>query len=77
MYMEEKTGSRMNHARIDQAMATKPEAIAVACPFCLTMVKDGLRETGRDDGVAALDIAEIIAGRLQAPAAETAEAAAE
>lgn len=67
MYMEEKIGTRVNQLRVSQAMETKPEAIAVSCPFCLTMVKDGLKEKGIE-GVQTLDIAEIVADALERPA---------
>ncbi len=73
MYMEEKIGTRVNQLRVEQAMTTAPEAIAVSCPFCLTMVKDGLKEKGIE-GVKTLDIAEIVAMSLPAPVPEVAEA---
>ena len=63
MFMEEKIGSRVNHLRVDQAMEAEPEVVAVSCPFCLTMLKDGLREK-EIDGVEARDIAEIVADAL-------------
>ncbi len=63
MFMEEQIGTRVNHLRVDQAMETEPEVVAVSCPFCLTMVKDGLREKEIDD-VQARDIAEIVADAL-------------
>ncbi len=66
MFMEEKIGTRVNQLRVEQAMETKPEAIAVSCPFCLTMVKDGLKEKGIE-GVQALDIAEIVADAIVMP----------
>ncbi len=82
MYMEEQIGTRVNQLRVDQAMETKPEAVAVSCPFCLTMIRDGLKEK-EIEGVQTLDIAEIVADALvvpeppaepeQAPAAEEPE----
>ncbi len=63
MYMEEKIGTRVNQLRVEQAMETKPEAIVVSCPFCLTMVKDGLREKNIE-GVETFDMAEVIADAL-------------
>ena len=66
MFMEEKIGTRVNQLRVEQAMETKPEAIAVSCPFCLTMVKDGLKEKGIE-GVQTLDIAEIVANAIVVP----------
>lgn len=66
MWMEEHTGTRVNVERTRQALETDPEAIGVACPFCMTMLEDGVKAAGRED-VGVLDIAEIIAGALSAP----------
>ncbi len=63
MWMEETEGKRVNIERTDQALATKPDAIAVNCPFCLTMFDDGMKNRGADD-VKLLDLAEIIADNL-------------
>ncbi len=69
MWMEEDIGDRINNTRTDQAIATKADTIAVACPFCLTMLSDGLKDRKRDEDMAALDIAEIVwrAMDLEAP----------
>ena len=66
MFMEEKIGSRVNHLRIEQAMETQPQVVAVNCPWCMTMVKDGLREKAIDT-VEARDIAEIVLDALELP----------
>jgi Fe-S oxidoreductase len=63
MWMEEHEGKRINIERTDQALATDPEAIAVACPFCMTMFDDGLKDRGAE-GVVLRDLAEIIAENL-------------
>jgi len=63
MWMEETKGKRVNIERTDQALATEPDAVAVNCPFCLTMFDDGLKNRGADD-VELLDLAEIIADNL-------------
>jgi Fe-S oxidoreductase len=62
MWMEEKTGTRINAARADEALATGAKGIAVACPFCMTMMADSLK--ARDSDVVVQDIAEVVAGRL-------------
>ena len=62
MFMEEKTGKRINVERTEELLATGAEAIAVACPFCMTMITDGV--TARGSSVPVYDIAEIVAGRL-------------
>ena len=63
MWMEETRGKRVNIERTDQALSTTPDAIAVNCPFCLTMFDDGLKNRGADD-VQLLDLAEIVAENL-------------
>lgn len=63
MWMEEHEGKRVNIERTDQALATNPEAIAVACPFCLTMFDDGLKNRGAEN-IPLRDLAEIVAENL-------------
>lgn len=62
MFMEERTGKRINVERTGELLATGADALAVACPFCLTMISDGARTLGSETPVQ--DIAEIVAGRL-------------
>ena len=64
MWMEEKVGKRINAERTEELLATGAETIAVACPFCMTMISDGVTAQGRD--VPVLDIAEVVASRLAA-----------
>jgi heterodisulfide reductase subunit D len=45
--------------------------VAVGCPFCLTMLNDGIAETGREGRLRVLDVAEIVAGACAALPAET------
>ena len=59
MWMEEH-GDRINNARTDMAIAVKADKIATACPFCMTMLSDGLKDRGKEETMAALDIAEIV-----------------
>jgi Fe-S oxidoreductase len=63
MFMEERTGKRINVERTEELLATGADTLAVACPFCLTMISDGARALGSDAPVQ--DIAEIVAGRLK------------
>jgi Fe-S oxidoreductase len=58
MWMEEKIGSRINLNRVDEAMATGAQEVAVACPFCRVMVSDGM--VARDSSVEVLDVAQIM-----------------
>jgi Fe-S oxidoreductase len=62
MFMEEKVGKRINAERADEALATGADAIAVACPFCMTMMSDSVKS--RDSRVEVYDVAEVVAGQL-------------
>ena len=62
MWMEETRGSRINAERARQALATGAEAVAVGCPFCMTMLGDGLAAEAADGAVVTtLDLSEILA----------------
>src|SRR5271166_39238 len=67
MWMEEHIGKRINHERVDEALATGAATIATGCPFCRVMVTDGVNdrqeEAGRS-GVEVLDVAQILLGSL-------------
>jgi len=60
MWMEEDIGERINDMRTDQAIEAKADTIAVGCPFCLTMMSDGIKDREKEDTMNALDIAEIV-----------------
>jgi Fe-S oxidoreductase/nitrate reductase gamma subunit len=60
MWMEEDIGERINDMRTDQAIAAGADRIAVGCPFCLTMMSDGIKDRKKEESMAALDIAEIV-----------------
>jgi Fe-S oxidoreductase len=62
MFMEERVGKRINVERTEELLATGAETIAVACPFCMTMISDGVKAAQSD--VPVLDIAEVVAGQL-------------
>jgi len=64
MWMEEREGKRINVERTEELLATGATALAVACPFCMTMISDGAKSLGAD--VPVYDIAEVVAGRLDA-----------
>lgn len=67
MWMEEKLGTKVNHERIGEAAATGAGVVAAGCPFCTTMLADGANETGRQDQLRVLDVAQIVEGRLIRP----------
>ncbi len=60
MWMEEDIGERINNARTKQAIAVKADTIAVGCPFCLTMMSDGIKDQQMSETMAAWDIAELV-----------------
>ncbi|WP_374992122.1 heterodisulfide reductase-related iron-sulfur binding cluster [Paenibacillus sp. LHD-38] len=61
MWMEEHSGTRVNHARTAQALEVKPSVISSACPYCLTMLEDGLKALSAEEKVIARDVAELLA----------------
>lgn len=60
MWMEEKTGQRINITRTEQAIETKANIIASSCPFCMTMMSDGVKSKDAQKEINVLDIAELI-----------------
>jgi Fe-S oxidoreductase len=58
MFMEEVIGKRINHERAQEIIATGATQVAAACPFCITMLNDGIADN--NGNVAVKDIAEII-----------------
>ncbi len=66
MFKEEEKGSvRINVERSDEALGTGASVIAAACPFCNTMLTDGVKNREKEDEVAVLDIAELIAASME------------
>lgn len=65
MFKEEEKGDiRINLERSNEALATGASVIAAACPFCNTMITDGVKNSNREDEVKVLDIAEIVAAAI-------------
>jgi Fe-S oxidoreductase len=58
---EEEGDERVNNRRINQLLETSPDTIASACPFCMTMLTDGLKAQDKEEEVAQLDLAELLA----------------
>lgn len=62
MFKEPEKGNKdVNIERTDEALETKPEIIAAGCPFCNTMMTDGVKAAEREDDIAVMDVAEMIA----------------
>jgi Fe-S oxidoreductase len=65
MFKEEEKGStRVNFERSDEALSTGAGIIAAACPFCNTMLTDGVKHEEKEDSVKVMDIAELIAASI-------------
>ena len=65
MFKEEEKGTvRINQERTREALETGAEIIAAACPFCNTMLTDGVKLNEKEENVKVLDIAEIIAAGM-------------
>ena len=62
MFKEPEPGSKdINIERTEEALETKPEVVAAGCPFCNTMMSDGVKNSAREGDLPVLDIAELIA----------------
>ncbi|MGB8932154.1 MAG: (Fe-S)-binding protein, partial [Anaeromyxobacteraceae bacterium] len=64
MLAEERLGTRINAARVAMARETGAPVIAAACPFCLSMLEDGIKAAGAGGEVVVRDVAELVAERL-------------
>ncbi len=65
MFKEDEPGNkRINAERVEEALETGAQAIAANCPFCLTMLRDGVSDQGREDDVMVYDLAELILDKL-------------
>lgn len=78
MWMEERIGKRVNVDRVEEALSTGAETIAVGCPFCFTMLGDGVtgkQSTGEAAGnVEVVDVATVLLRSVQPPVASSAAA---
>lgn len=64
MWMEEEPNKRVNINRAKEVAASGATAVAVGCPFCHTMLSDGLKHVGKDDEIAVLDVAVVVAAAI-------------
>ena len=64
MWMEEEPDKRVNTRRVEQLLETNPDTIAVACPYCMTMVDDGIKAKNAEETVKALDVMELVADNM-------------
>jgi Fe-S oxidoreductase len=74
MWMEERTGKRINTERIDEALSTDPDTVSTACPYCLVMLGDAIaakKTTGEaKESLEVVDVAQILARSIQRPPAQ-------
>ncbi|HXG39239.1 MAG TPA: (Fe-S)-binding protein [Bacteroidota bacterium] len=71
MFMEEHEGKRVNIERTEEALSVQPDVIGTACPFCMTMMTDGVKAKEALDRVAVRDIAEILLDASQGNSSPT------
>lgn len=65
MFKEPEKGKKdINIERIEEAIATGAETIAVGCPFCMVMMTDGVKNKEKEDSVKVFDLAELVAQSL-------------
>lgn len=65
MFMEENTGKRINQERAEEAVATGADTVATSCPFCMTMMSDGVKSSEGGQDVKVKDIAEFVADSME------------
>jgi Fe-S oxidoreductase len=75
MFMEEQNEKRVNVKRTLQLLETGAKTIASGCPFCMTMLTDGLKAQEKEDSIKQMDIAEILAKSVGVGVQAGAEAA--
>lgn len=66
MFKEPEKGNKdVNIERSEEALALSPDVIATACPFCMTMMTDGVKHFNKEQKIKVLDIAELAASTIQ------------
>jgi Fe-S oxidoreductase len=67
--MEEREGKRVNIERTEEALGTGAGVIGTGCPFCMTMLTDGVKEKNPSTPVEVKDIAELLLEAVEGPSA--------
>ncbi|BEP13899.1 (Fe-S)-binding protein [Acidothermaceae bacterium B102] len=75
MWMEERTGKRINHERIDEALSLDPDAVVTACPYCRVMLGDAVNDRQASGqaraGVVVIDVAEVLLRSVRGPSSQS------
>ncbi|MCA9714422.1 MAG: (Fe-S)-binding protein [Myxococcales bacterium] len=64
MWMEEEPSKRVNINRAKEIAESGANAVAVGCPFCNTMISDGMKAVGKEEEIEVMDLAQVIAATL-------------
>jgi Fe-S oxidoreductase len=70
MWMEERIGKRVNVERTDEALATGADVVGTACPYCMVMLDDAIKQRqaeGAAEGVRVLDVAQVLEESVRPP----------
>ena len=65
MWMYEELGQRINAIRTTEVIESGVDFVATSCPYCLTMVEDGIKAREMEEKVSVLDLAEILSRSLR------------
>jgi len=65
MWMEENIGTRVNLARLEEVVASKAQVLGTACPFCLIMLGDGVKQMGKEESVKTVDLVQLLAEAIE------------
>jgi Fe-S oxidoreductase len=67
MWIDEEPEKRVNFNRAKEIVEAKVDTVAVGCPFCKTMLSDGMKHYGKDEEIEVMDIAQLVAATLPDP----------
>jgi len=65
MWMEETIGKRIYLERSEEIVRQQVSSVAVGCPFCMTMIEDGMKELGKEEEIKTMDIAELVEKNME------------
>ena len=65
MWMEEPPEKRLNVRRAEEIVEAKVDVVATACPYCLSMLEDGLKAKEAEESIKAMDLSELVIGAVE------------